>query len=370
MRKSYIIAFVLAVGVAGWIGSGFLGEQAPQPTAPQSAEIASAKKTTPLPKVRVLNSVAQDRVNQLVLLGRTEASRSVSLKAQTSGRVVKVGATKGDAVKEGDVIVLLSNEDRDARLREAKALVSQRAIEYQAAKELSDRNFRSKTQLAQSAALLDAAKAQLERIEIDISHTTVRAPFDGVLNARPVEIGDFLDVGDPVATVVDLTPILVVGSVTEQEVAHIHVGARAVAKLVTGHEITGRIRYVSSVASGTTRTFEIEMEAENSDHAVVDGVTAELRLNLDTAMAHIVSPAVLTLSDTGVVGIKAVDADNIVRFYPVEILDDTADGMWLGGLPERLTLITVGQEFVQPGQKVVAVPRDGAPVSKLEDRES
>jgi len=78
----------------------------------------------------------------------------------------------------------------------------------------------------------------------------------------------------------------------------------------------------------------------------------ELRLPAESLMAHLVSPAVLTLDDAGVIGVKAVDGENRVRFYPVKIIADTSQGMWLGGLPEKVTLITVGQEYVLPGQPV------------------
>ena len=76
-------------------------------------------------------------------------------------------------------------------------------------------------------------------------------------------------------------------------------------------------------------------------------------------MAHRVSPAVLTLSDQGVVGVKTVDADGVVAFIPVKMIGDTPEGIWLSGLPRRVTLITVGQEFVLPGQRVAPEPETG-----------
>ena len=69
-------------------------------------------------------------------------------------------------------------------------------------------------------------------------------------------------------------------------------------------------------------------------------------------MAHFVSPAILTLTDQGVLGVKSLEADNIVGFHPVRILESAPNGVWIGGLPEEVTLITVGQEFVAVGQAV------------------
>ena len=101
-----------------------------------------------------------------------------------------------------------------------------------------------------------------------------------------------------------------------------------------------------------TRTFRIEGWLDNPNAKFPEGLTAELRLFMGSAHAHRVSPAVLTLDDKGVIGIKAVDEASAVVFHAVEILEDTTDGVWISGLPERLTLITVGQEFVRAGQKV------------------
>jgi multidrug efflux system membrane fusion protein len=237
----------------------------------------------------------------------------------------------------------------------AKALLKQREIEYKASKSLSVKGFRAETSLAQAEAALEAARAELARIEVDIANTKVRAPFDGVLNTRPMELGDFVSVGDEVATVVDLDPIYVVGYVSEREVGHFKLGDAGTARLTDGRVLQGTIHYIAAMAESATRTFRVELEVPNPDGAVVDGVTAELEIEQGATRAHLVSPAILSLSDEGIVGIKAVGADNVVAFHPVQILGDGPEGVWLGGLEETLTVITVGHEFVQPGHAVIPV---------------
>ena len=92
-----------------------------------------------------------------------------------------------------------------------------------------------------------------------------------------------------------------------------------------------------------------------SGGVIAEGVTAELKLELGRLKAHFLTPAVLTLSDKGELGVKVVDQDNIVRFHTVQLIDDTPEGMWLTGLPDEAELIVVGQEFVRTGQKVEGV---------------
>jgi len=256
-------------------------------------------------------------------------------------------------------VLRLAMDDRKARLDQAKAELDQRQLEFEAATALSKKGYRAATQLALSRANLAAAKAAVARIRLDIAHTTVRAPFNGILDARPTEIGDYVDVGDQVATVVDLDPILFVGELSERDIDKVAVGGKGRAHTVTGEDITGTVRYVATVADAATRTFRIEIEAPNGANAghrrLVDGVSTEIRLPLAKIPAHLVSPAVLTLSDDGEIGVKAVTPDDLVAFYRVRIIGDGPGGVWLSGLPETVTLITVGQDFVTPGQRVEPV---------------
>ena len=115
------------------------------------------------------------------------------------------------------------------------------------------------------------------------------------------------------------------------------------------------MRFISTVADPTTRTFRVELEVANADLMVADGVTAELRLPQTSVPAHHVSPAILALTDEGVVGVKVLGPGDKVAFKPVRILDSDETGVWLADLPEDVILITVGQEFVQDGQVVVPI---------------
>lgn len=353
MRRSYVLAAALAIGVSGWILSGQLdGADSPR----QPLQVKEARTVASLPRVRVRTFTARETVNELVLFGRTEAERQVDLKAETVGRVVAVGAAKGETLAKGGVIVRLALDDRQARLEEAQARLDHDRIAFDAARRLSLKEFRSKVQLAEAKAKLEAGKAALARIQTDIARTVIRAPFAGILDNRPVEIGDYVAVGTVVARMVDLDPILVIGSVSERDVARINVGARASARLVAGQRLEGRVRYVSRLGDDATRTFRVEVAVPNPGAAVAEGLTAELRLPTARVRAHRISPAVLTLSDKGEVGVKAVDADGRVVFYPVRLIADGPEGAWLAGLPDEVTVITVGQEFVRPGQTVRPVP--------------
>lgn len=351
IRRSYVVASAFVVAIAAWLLSGQFGDDGPV----QVAESPARAEQT-VPQVRVRTLAAETRTNFVVVNGRTEAARSVTLRAQTSGRVAEIGQPEGSIVSAGDVVVRLAMDDRQARLAEAKAEVARRRLEHNAASALSQKAFASELRLAEATAALEEAQAQLALIQLDIERTAVRAPFGGVLQSRAVEMGDYLAVGGEVARIIDLTPILAVGDVTEREVGRVELAATGEVRLVGGIARQGRVTYVSASARPGTRTFTVKMEVDNPDRAIAEGLTAEIRVPAGTVSAHLVSPSVLTLDDAGRIGAKTVDERGVVAFHPVSLVSDGPEGVWITGLPDPATIITIGQEFVRAGDKVRAVP--------------
>ena len=126
-------------------------------------------------------------------------------------------------------------------------------------------------------------------------------------------------------------------------------------RFVNGEHHKGIIKYLSKVGVSKTRTFRIEVAIPNTGDKISEGLTTELHIPTAQVRAHLISPAVLTLSKDGVLGVKSVKDDKTVAFHSVKIISDTADGVWVSGLPEEVTLITVGQEYVRAGQYVRSV---------------
>lgn len=366
MKRSYLLALLIAALAAAWVLSGQFQNPGAQAPSREVVEVPSLPEDEArLPAVRVAHLQARPHSRSIVVRGRTEAKRTVQLRAETDASVVEVPVEKGSAIEKGTVIVRLAVDERRARLEEAKALVRQRQIEYDAAQQLKDKGYRSETQFAAAAAQLDAARAMVNQMEVEIAKTTIRAPFAGILDARPVNVGDYVRKGDTVALIVDQDPFLVTAFVTEEQVGRLSVGQQGTARLATGREVSGRVSFIAAQAEPETRTFRVELEVSNPEHLLKDGVTAELSFPTGEVLAHFVSPAVLTLDDDGTVGVRTVNAENLVEFHPVRIIDDRADGVWLSGLPREVDVIVVGQEFVQAGQKVRTQPVDGTSTSRM-----
>ena len=214
--------------------------------------------------------------------------------------------------------------------------------------------------MEEAEAALASARARLARIREDIDHTVVRAPFAGVLEERLAETGDFLDVGAPVAVVADLDPLVVSVHIVQQRIGEVTRGGSAEVRLPDGRTRTGRVRYIARTANEDTRTFRVEVTVPNAEGAIPAGLSAEVRIPVGEVQAHFVSPALLTLDDAGVLGIKSVDDDNRVGFHPVELVRAQPEGVWVSGLPETVRLITVGQGFAREGERVRPVADGGA----------
>ena len=354
-RSWFVSAGIITV-VTIWLLSGQFGgnEETEQATAETVAT------TTLRNAVRVRTQSAEEVMRTIVVNGKTAPARITHLEAETDGRIEYVGAERGASLNTGDLIVRLDERDRSARLAQAEATVRQREVEYAGRERLKSESYVSEAQLQEAIALLETARAELTRAQLDLGYMAVRAPFAGALQARHVEVGDFVKRGDPIATYVDNRTIIVSANVSEFDTKYVHVDETAEARLATGETVRGRIRYVSPVADEATRTFTVELEVANANGNLRAGGTAELRVPAQTVLAHRVSPSLLTLDDAGNVGVKIINDRGEVEFVAADIALSSNDGVWLAGLPATATIITVGQGYVTSGAVVDTVPESDA----------
>ena len=353
MNKSYLLATSIAVIATGWVMSGLIGSSDAQEQ-PIEAHHEKEKK---IPEVRVKNSVAQTLENDIVVTGMSQASKTVQLSAEVEGQIAEIFKEEGDIIKAGEIIAKIEKNDKAARLLEAEKLVEQRDIEYKAARALENKGYNSKIKLASARTNLESAKAAKKQAEIDLENTSIVSPIDGIISTQDVEVGDYVNTqgSDPLFSVVDLTPIEFVGYVSERSILEVQKGSEATITFMNGMQHHGTVSYIAPAADPQTRTFRVLITAENPNSIIVDGLTAKIRIPTQQKKAHQISPSILALSDKGELGVKIVKKDNSVEFITVDVLKDTPDYMWVGGLPEKVQIITVGQEFILDGQVVKPV---------------
>jgi len=265
---------------------------------------------------------------------------------------------RGARVQAGDVLCEIATDDRAANLNEAVAQRERAQFEYEAAVDLQARNLQSDVAVAQLKAALESSEAAVARAQLAVARTRIVAPFDGVIETRTVEVGDLLNAGTVCASVLDDSPMLLVGLVPEQEVSRIQIGAAVDGLLLNGQRVTGTVTFLSAAADSVSRSYRIEVEVDPSDQTIREGITTEILVDADEVMAHRIPSSALTLDDNGDIGVKLIEVGNTVAFRKVNIVGDDTNqlnpGIWVTGLQGAVTLVTVGQEIVFPGQTVAA----------------
>ena len=258
-------------------------------------DVVEVKKENKLFQVGIIKSSATLFQPLIKLKATTESEARVNVKAKTSGEVVKIGAKQGEFVEKDDVLCSLGI--------------------------------------------------------VELNRTEVKAPFSGYLE-QIVKPGNFLERGQVCATIIQLDPITFIAEVPEFNINNVKTGQEVTLDLITGETVNGKLTFVSKSASTSTRTFKVESQVKNDSGQIRDGITSEMTIKIEKILAHQISPSILILNDAGKLGVRSVE-NNIVIFYEVVILEDSASGLWVSGIPENLDLITQGQGFVEDGQKVL-----------------
>src|SRR5690606_38730346 len=366
IRFHKVAAVAVLIATAAWVATGefsSVGSAADEAEAPRPAGEAAEPAT--LRTVGVVNPPRISHSRAIRLSGSTDADKRAVLATRAAGIVEELPVEQGSRVGRGDLIARLRDEGKQAAVETARQVLAQREAEAAAARRLAERGSIARLQLDGALSALAAARAQHDAAVADLERDTVRAPFDGIVDKVDAELGGSLAAGAPVATILSLDPILARGEVSERDLAHVKPGDKARVRLVSGEEAEGTIRYISRDATPATRTFRVEVAVPNADGRIPSGMTAEVTLLAEPVEATVLPRSVVTLSNEGDLGIRAVDGDDKVVFYPIDLVDDMPGGLVLGGIPADVRIIVAGQELISDGDTVNPVEADPETVEKL-----
>lgn len=356
MSKSYLWSAIFAFAIIGWFGSGYvlpaIGDGDGTTVEQKQKAEAKANELAKLFLVGVRQIKAVERVNVFPVRGITEASRVVEVRARTNGIVEKQTFDDGDRVTAGDLLCQLDTGARKAQMARAKAQLASAQRNLDATTKLASSNFAAKAKVASDKAVMELAQAELAQIELDMKWTQIKSPIGGVLRGKPAQSGNYLQSGSMCATLHVMDPLLVAAQVPERLLPNVTEGMLAGAKLVTGETVEGKITSIAMSSDRDTRTFRVELEVDNTGEKLREGITTELYISLPGVIAHKLPASALSLADDGRLGVRIIVDSNKVKFVPIEIMSQEADGVWITGLPETAMLIVEGQNFVIDGQTV------------------
>lgn len=347
--RSTWVAGALVLAIVAWMGSGYIFP---------SEDDAEPERTSGVDPVAVTveASMAEPVTLFFQAEGQALPDRDTSIRAEISGDVVEVLISKGAQVTAEAVIARLSTTRARADLDRAQQELARAQREYDNATELLTRGVATADRVAQARATLAAAEAAVTSAEEAIDAALVLAPFAGRIETLTLDPGEYVQAGAEVGRIVDNKPLTVAVQVPQQALARIENGQTATINFITGEEREGTVSFVGTSASAETRTFLTEITVANEDGAIPAGISAEIRIPTGEANAHFVQPSTVSLNPEGLLGIKAVNGDNVVVFHPIEIVRAEIDGIWVTGLPDTTKIITVGQGFVNAGETVRPSP--------------
>jgi membrane fusion protein, multidrug efflux system len=380
IRFHKLAAVVVLIAFAAWMTTGKFSSvgSASADNKPKAAEVdkaqtpdtskpktAEAEPKAPLRTVAVVTPPRRTYARAIRISGLTEADKRAVLATRVAGVIDKLPVKQGQHVKTGDLVLMLATEEKVSAVSNAKQILAQRQAELDAAERLAKTGNLPKLQLDNTRSSLTLAQSVLDAMQAQLDRNEVRAPFDGVIDRVPVELGSSVMEGGEVATILSLDPVIARGEVSERDLGYLKLGDKASVRLVSGQTVEGTVRYISRDASSATRTFRVEIAVPNPKGAIPAGMTAEIGLSAQPTDAIMLPRSVVTLGDKGDLGIRAVDKDNKVAFFPIDLVDDTPTGLVLGGIPADARVIVAGQELVKEGEVVKPVEADQATIQKL-----
>ena len=310
-------------------------------------------------KVQVQQVINRPVARQIRLSGHIFADRTVVIKSQIAETVATIPANQGASVDKGQLLVQLKNQTYLAELNQAKALVAQRNIQYDAVRKLHRKELSSALQIAESQTNLKQAESYLATAQKNYDATLIQAPFAGILYDLSVEVGDYVTPGSPIVSILDDRRLIAKTDVPQKYVQELALGYAAVINIANRSDsLSGSLHYIAPQADADTRAFALEIAIQpdqNPNHqhlAAYAGSTADISITLPPVQAVKISPALLALNDQGTIGVKLVDEHHKVVFHAVEEVKTDTDGIWISGLEDQAKLIIQGAGIVKPGELV------------------
>jgi membrane fusion protein (multidrug efflux system) len=329
-------------------------------------DLAATEEFVRVINVEVAPIATETFVEEIRLTSVAMANQDVMLEAEETGRIVEIYVDRGDRVSTGDRIAKIDD-------RVLQAQVNQASSAAQLAQQTWERRRRlfEEEQVGSEIAFLEAkfgaeqAAATLQGLEERLARTVVRAPFSGILDERHVDVGAMVGPGKTVGRLVDLDPIKVFAGVPERYATDVEVGAGAqlVFEAVRADPYVAPIRYVGASIDPRSRTFPIEIELPNQDHAIKPQMVGNMAITRQEVAEAIVVPqdALVRVEDGYVVYVAAEQGGHMVAEVRDVILGPTRRNLVVveAGLAAGEQLVVVGQKSVSNGDRVNIVATQG-----------
>ncbi|MDY7115609.1 efflux RND transporter periplasmic adaptor subunit [Halomonas sp. SSL-5] len=347
-----LLAIGLVIALLAWLLLGDIQGFRDAPPEGQQAPEADA------PRVEVAIRDAEPHAPTLVLQGELEAYRELELRARQSGHVATLPVAEGSRVEAGELMLALAREELPARLAQAEDDLALARAELAGAESLLGRKLISRPDYLRRQAQTSRAAAELAALQRQLDDTRLEAPFSGTLDRLDVELGELVQVGEAWGRLLDDSRLTAVAWAPQRDALTLAAGQPAELRLLDGSRLSGEVSMVARRAEEATRSFRVEVSADNPEGRRLAGASATLAITLPERRVHRLSPALLALDPAGELVVKHLDADDRVVQTPVTLVDADLETARVSGLPDPVRLITLGAGMVAVGERVTPVTAD------------
>ena len=342
--------------------------------------------------------------------GITKSIFDIQITARRGGLIKDIYFKDGSSVNEGDIIMSLDQQTLQQELNAAKALLkaeenrleflkvrfqkdgshskridsakaelSQSKKDFESSKELKDKGFTTELEFAKKYAGYKSAEASLTELleiskDLEISRSTaniqkiysdiakinqqikfteIKAPRSGRIENIQVDVGEYIDIGENVVHLIGLDELIVEMQIPQSSISAIKIGDLVKIKFGDKKYYSGRVQKVGAVANDATRTFNIEVQIENSDIELRAGMTAEAQIKINQVEAFKISPAHLTTDNNGNLYVKVIGANKKVENKAIKIVKTNDNFAYISGLVDKTIVLTTGQAFLKEGDKPI-----------------
>ena len=229
----------------------------------------------------------------LSAIGSVAAVQGVTVSADLPGIVEKIAFQSGARVRQGDLLVQLDTSQERAQLAAAESAGRLAAVSLERMRGLHQEGVIAQAEYDRVQAESQQASARTAEIRATIERKRIRAPFSGVLGIRQVNLGQYLNPGDPVVPLQVLDPIYVHFAVPQQEIAQLRVGAdvRVTAEGLAGVEARGKITAFDAVVDEATRNVQVQATFANREGVLRPGMFVDAKVFLGAGRPLVPLPA-------------------------------------------------------------------------------
>ncbi|RVT79672.1 efflux RND transporter periplasmic adaptor subunit [Flavobacterium sufflavum] len=298
--------------------------------------------------------VSKQKVSaNLELPATLEPSKEADIAAVTSGKITSLRIALGSVLSTGQVIGTVDTRQQQINLKDAKEVLAKAQKDYQLNKDLFEGNAGTAQSVKDAERILESARIKLSQVNQQLGDAAIKAPINGVVTAKSAEVGEYINIGAPIAKVVDIYNLKAVVFVSEKDVYRLKLSQNAeiTADVLQGKSFGGKISYISPVGD-ENHNYRVELTVSNKSAILKAGTYIKVNFNLGVQSDVLQIPKIALVEGTKNPYVYVVSANKAVQRVITVGREFGEQIEVLGGLDEGDEVIVTGQINLTSGSKI------------------